>query len=78
MINGQSPVTTQGDLIQGDSGGNEVRLPIGTAGQVLKVDSAGTSAEWANAQPAGLTLEKDILKTTPLGRLHLAQLHTSG
>ena len=58
MINGQSPVTTQGDLIQGDSGGNEVRLPIGTAGQVLKVDSAGTSAEWANAQPAGVTLRK--------------------
>lgn len=74
MINGQSPVTTQGDLIQGDSSGAEVRLPIGTAGQVLKVNAAGTDAEWAAAQPAGLTLRKRSFFDYTAGRFMFNQL----
>lgn len=41
-----SPVQYQGDLIIGDSNGDETRLAIGAAGQVLAVNSAGTSEEW--------------------------------
>jgi hypothetical protein len=40
------PATTAGDLVvQGQAG--PARLPIGTAGQVLAVDAAGTGLEWA-------------------------------
>ena len=50
-----SPVTTEGDLIVGDAGGAETRLPIGTAGQVLTAD--GTTATWEDAAGGGgLTL----------------------
>ena len=42
---GQSPIEYQGDLIIGDSNGEESRLAIGSAGQVLAVNAAGTSEE---------------------------------
>ena len=41
-----SPIQYQGDLIIGDSNGDESRLAIGSAGQVLAVNSTGTSEEW--------------------------------
>jgi hypothetical protein len=44
-----SPVTTEGDLIIGDAGGDETRLPIGAADRVLT--SNGTTATWE--EPAG-------------------------
>ena len=47
-ISGSSPVQYQGDLIVGNSSGKESRLAIGSAGQVLKVNSSATTAEWAN------------------------------
>jgi len=38
-------LTTQGDLVY-YSGAGPTRLPIGSAGQVLKVNAAGTAPEW--------------------------------
>ena len=40
-----SVLTTQGDVLY-YSGAGPARLPIGTAGQVLKVNSSSTSPEW--------------------------------
>ena len=49
---GLETLTTQGDtLYRGASTGE--RLPIGTAGQVLRVNSGATAPEWANATDAG-------------------------
>ena len=39
-------LTTQGDLVY-YSGAGPTRLPIGDAGQILKVNSAGNAPEWA-------------------------------
>lgn len=44
----ENPMTTSGDLIVGGSSGTPSRLAKGTAGQVLKVNSGGTSIEWAD------------------------------
>ena len=39
-------LTTQGDIVY-YGGAGPARLPIGTAGQVLKVNAAGNAPEWA-------------------------------
>ena len=39
-------LTTQGDLVY-YSGSGPARLPIGNAGQVLTVNSAGNAPEWS-------------------------------
>jgi hypothetical protein len=44
-------VTTAGDLIYGTAADTVARLGIGTAGQVLQVNSGATAPEWAT--PAG-------------------------
>ncbi len=44
---GDVTITTQGDLLQGASGGDSERLAVGTVNQVLKTD--GTSASWTSA-----------------------------
>ena len=46
-----SPVTTEGDLIIGDAGGAETRLPIGAAGKILTAN--GTTATWEDAAGGG-------------------------
>ena len=51
LIAEASPVTTEGDLIVGDAGGSETRLPIGSAGQVLTAN--GTTATWEDAAGGG-------------------------
>jgi hypothetical protein len=52
-----SPGTTAGDLDYYTSGTAKARLGIGTAGQILKVNSGATAPEWAAAPGAsGLTL----------------------
>lgn len=48
-----TPITTQGDLIVGDAGGNAIRLGVGTTSQVLTV--AGSTAVWADAGGGGMT-----------------------
>lgn len=54
MVN---PMTTTGDTIYSSSGSTPARLGIGTAGQVLTVNSGATAPEWATpAAGGGLTL----------------------
>jgi hypothetical protein len=45
-------VTTAGDLIYGTAADTVARLGIGTAGQVLKVNSGATAPEWGAASSA--------------------------
>lgn len=45
-------ITTEGDLILGDSSGDADRLPIGASGEVLKSD--GTTAEWGQVSTENL------------------------
>jgi hypothetical protein len=51
-------ITTAGDVIYGTGSGTFSRLGIGTANQVLKVNSGATAPEWATpaAATSGLTL----------------------
>jgi len=52
-------ITTAGDLLYGTAADTVARLGIGTAGQVLKVNSGATAPEWGAAGgAAGLTLVK--------------------
>jgi hypothetical protein len=54
MVN---PMTTTGDTIYSSSGSTPARLGIGTAGQVLQVNSGATAPEWATpAGGGGMTL----------------------
>ena len=48
-----NPMTTTGDVIYSSSGSTPARLGLGTAGQVLQVNSGATAPEWAT--PAGGT-----------------------
>lgn len=52
-----NPMTTTGDTIYSSSGSTPARLGIGTAGQVLQVNSGATAPEWASpASSGGMTL----------------------
>jgi hypothetical protein len=48
-----NPMTTTGDTIYSSSGSTPARLGIGTAGQILRVNSGATAPEWAAAPSAG-------------------------
>jgi hypothetical protein len=48
---GETVLTTQGDMLYRGVGVN-ARLPIGTAGQVLKVNSGATAPEWGTISTA--------------------------
>jgi hypothetical protein len=48
-----NPMTTTGDTIYSSSGSTPARLGIGTAGQVLQVNSGATAPEWATPAAAG-------------------------
>ena len=47
-----NPMTTTGDTIYSSSGSTPARLGIGTAGQVLTVNSGATAPEWATPAAA--------------------------
>jgi hypothetical protein len=51
-----NPMTTTGDTIYSSSGSTPARLGIGTAGQVLTVNSGATAPEWVTASSGGMTL----------------------
>jgi hypothetical protein len=51
---GESTLTNQGDLLYRGELVNQ-RLPIGTAGQILKVNSTSTEPEWGAAPATGVT-----------------------
>jgi hypothetical protein len=46
-------ITTAGDLLYGTAADTVARLGIGTAGQVLQVNSGATAPEWATAAGGG-------------------------
>jgi hypothetical protein len=48
-----NPMTTTGDTIYSSSGSTPARLGIGTAGQVLQVNSGATAPEWATPSAGG-------------------------
>jgi hypothetical protein len=48
-------ITTAGDLLYGTAADTVARLGIGTAGQVLKVNSGATAPEWGTAAAGALT-----------------------
>jgi hypothetical protein len=48
-----NPMTTTGDMVYSSSGSTPARLGIGTAGQVLKVNSGATAPEWGAAAGGG-------------------------
>jgi hypothetical protein len=47
-----NPMTTTGDTVYSSSGSTPARLGIGTAGQVLRVNSGATAPEWATPSAA--------------------------
>lgn len=52
-----NPSTTLGDIEYRSSTANtNTRLPLGTAGQVLTVNSGATAPEWATSSSGGMTL----------------------
>jgi len=58
-----NPETTAGDIsYRGSTANAKTRLPIGTANQVLRVNSGATAPEWATVSSGGMTL----LSTTTL------------
>lgn len=52
----KNPMTTAGDMIIGGTGGVEVRLPAGTSGQVLNIDSVSGLPAWINDTDAGFAV----------------------
>lgn len=51
---GETVLTTQGDTLYRGLGVNQ-RLPIGSPGHILKVNSGGTAPEWGAAPATGVT-----------------------
>jgi hypothetical protein len=49
-------LTTAGDIMYASSASNPARLGIGTASQILAVNSGATAPEWVAAPSSGLTL----------------------
>jgi hypothetical protein len=57
-----NPMTTTGDTIYSSSGSTPARLGIGTAGQILRVNSGATAPEWATPAGGGKVLQ--VVSTT--------------
>jgi hypothetical protein len=63
-----NPMTTTGDTIYSSSGSTPARLGIGTAGQVLQVNSGATAPEWATPTAGGgLTLIQEQVANANTG-----------
>jgi hypothetical protein len=60
MVN---PMTTTGDMIYSSSGTTPARLGIGTAGQVLTVNSGATAPEWATPASGSTFSGVSVYKT---------------
>jgi hypothetical protein len=60
----KSTVTTAGDLIYGTGSSTVTRLGIGTAGQVLRVNSGATAPEWAAPAGGGKVLQVVFASTS--------------
>ncbi len=66
LVPGATPgiITTEGDLIGGDSSGLPSRIPVGTAGQFLGVSSGALSWAAAGGGPAAKVYEQEVTVTT--------------
>jgi hypothetical protein len=64
----KSIVDAAGDLIYGTADNTVARLALGTANQVLKVNSGATAPEWGTAPAGGMTL----ISTTTLSGASVA------
>ena len=71
--NAEKVITTQGDLVRGNSSGERERLGIGSANQVLQ--SNGTTESWQTLSTAAsvLTTQGDILYQDASGLARLGQ-----
>ena len=71
--NAEKVITTQGDLVRGNSSGERERLGIGSANQVLQ--SNGTTESWQTLSTADsvLTTQGDILYQNASGLARLGQ-----
>jgi hypothetical protein len=69
-----NPMTTTGDTIYSSSGSTPARLGIGTANQVLRVNSGATAPEWATLSSGGWTL----ISTTTLSGANVDLSFTTG
>ena len=54
-FNALSPMTTAGDIIYGGTSGAGTRLGVGTAGQVLTVNSGATAPQWTTLSGVSVT-----------------------
>jgi hypothetical protein len=61
MVN---PMTTTGDTIYSSSGSTPARLGIGTAGQVLQVNSGATAPEWVTPAAGASFVGTSLYKST--------------
>ena len=58
-----NPMSATGDIIYGGASGVPTRLGVGTAGQVLTVNSGATAPEWADTSGGGTSLWTAITGT---------------
>jgi hypothetical protein len=75
-----NPMTTTGDIIYSSSGSTPARLGIGTAGQVLSVNSGANAPEWAApATPAvvGCSIKRENVSTSLTGNVMLTIAFTT-
>jgi len=59
-----NPMTTTGDTIYSSSGSTPARLGIGTAGQVLQVNSGATAPEWATPASGSTFVGANVVSST--------------
>lgn len=59
-----NPMTTAGDIVQGGASGTPTRLPIGTAGQILKVNAGATALEYGAASGGASSLQASRITRT--------------
>ncbi len=63
-------ITTAGDLLYGTAADTVARLGIGTAGQVLKVNSGATAPEWATITAGGGKVLQVVTGTYSAGQVN--------
>jgi len=74
-----NPMTTTGDIIYSSPGSTPVRLGIGTANQVLRVNSGATAPEWATASSASPASDSATVATNQVtNSTSYTDLATSG
>jgi hypothetical protein len=64
-FNALSPLTTQGDTLYGGASGAGTRLAIGTAGQVLTVNSGATAPQWSTPASNVSSFQTSLSGLTP-------------